>query len=275
MRGTLLCERLGRRRLLASLLVALAALPVALAQAHGPGEVAPQSLLPWSGYEAGLVGYDISWPQCPNSNFPAPPFDFAVIGVNDGRAMTKNECFAAQLAWARQAPHAPSLYLNTNSPPDGYAHADCKSTDSGCLAYHYGYEAATFAVKAAGTAAAAIQSYWLDVETGNRWSENKADNARVLQGFVDSLTSQGKKVGIYSTSYQFGRIAGSFAPKLPNWVPGVAHGPQDGPAACREAPAFGGGTVVMVQWTWTYDGNYACPPSPGPYRVTGAMLGSS
>lgn len=234
--------------------------------------VAPSLAAGAAGYPAGLAGFDISWPQC-HGGPPTDPFDFAVIGVNDGRAMTQNACFAQQVAWARQGAHAPSLYLNTNAPPDDYNVTAC-AQDAMCRSYHYGQDAAAYALSWANTAAADIGAYWLDVETANTWTADAVANAKVLQGMIEYLQAHGKSVGIYSTSYQYGKIAGSYAPGLPLWVPGVAHGPQDGPIACYTAPAFAGGRVAMVQWTWTYDGNYVCPFVAGPHRVVAPMVGT-
>ena len=112
-----------------------------------------------------------------------------------------------------------------------------------------GWESAEHLLAFARTFAPDLQYYWLDVETGNAWSADTKINASVLQGMIDFLIAQGKHVGIYSTSYQYGKIVGTYAPRLPNWVPGVAHGPADGPTACNTAPSFGGGWVAMVQWT--------------------------
>lgn len=223
-------------------------------------------------YPPNATGYDISWPQCPANN-PSATLDFAIVGVNAGKAMTQNPCFAGQVAWARKAALPPALYLNTNSPPANYTNPACRTSDKNCLNYRYGYDAAAYALSFANTAAPDVTDYWLDVETGNAWSTNKSLNARVLQGLIDYLKAHQKTVGIYSTSYQFGLIAGNFSPGLPNWVPGVAHGPEDGPAACLAAPSFGGGTVVMVQWTWTYDASYVCPPQVN-HRISMPMAAS-
>ncbi|MEO9254993.1 MAG: LysM peptidoglycan-binding domain-containing protein [Tepidiformaceae bacterium] len=203
------------------------------------------------------LGYDISWPQC-GGGYPETPFSFAVIGINHHDPFTKNGCLADELNWARQGSIGPMLYMNSGGPPEGYQNAECSSADALCLSYEFGFAAASYSFDYANSLAPEIPEYWLDVEAFNDWPSNTAANARVIQGMIDALQSRGKIVGIYSTNYQFTTIAGSYAPGLPNWIPGVARQPDQGPGACLSAPTFGSGFVAMVQWTLTFDGNYLC-----------------
>ncbi|MCK9518136.1 MAG: hypothetical protein M0R74_03765, partial [Dehalococcoidia bacterium] len=76
---------------------------------------------------------------------------------------------------------------------------------------------------------------------------------------IDYLEGVGLDVGIYSTPYQWGVIAGDYRPGLPVWTAG-ARDVYDAAARCDNPRyAFGGGTVELVQWVETYDMNYACP----------------
>jgi hypothetical protein len=216
----------------------------------------------------GSQGYDISWPQC-GGPYPSEPLGFAIIGVNDGRSFTQNSCFASQYRWAWGGAHpplllmpnryAPSLYINTDAPAPGYTRSDCAPADLSCIYYRYGRDAAAYAVQYAQSQGATVTSYWLDVEPDNYWTPDTHLNAIVLSGMIAELQSRGMTVGIYSTSYMFRMIAGDYMPGLPVWVPGIAHGPAEGPSACTSAPAFGGGKVAMVQWTTVYDASYVCP----------------
>jgi LysM repeat protein len=203
------------------------------------------------------LGYDISWPQCGGA-YPTSPFAFAVIGINHHDPFTQNGCLGDELAWARQGSIGPMLYMNAGAPPDGYQNPACGVQDQSCLHYQYGFAAANYSFGYANAFAPDIPEYWLDVESFNRWSADTALNTRVIQGMIDALQGHGKTVGIYSTNFQFTSIAGGFAPGLPNWIPGVAHQPADGPSACLSAKTFGGGFVAMVQWTMTYDGDFLC-----------------
>lgn len=220
--------------------------------------------------EPGTYGYDISYPQCP-SRVPSGAFGFGIIGVNNGKAMTQNPCMPAQLTWAKKGAADPSVYINTNSPPAGFKSPLCVSTDRVCLAFEYGRQAAAYAMSYVEKHAPGIERYWLDVESANTWSTDTHENASVLRGMIAGLTGAGKSVGIYSTSYQFTRIAGNFSPGLDNWVPRPEAKRDTAGAFCRSTPSFGGGRVVMIQLWYTFDENYACPPqssSPVPPPTT-------
>jgi hypothetical protein len=240
--------------------------------------------------EPAALGNDISWPQC-GSDLPAPPA-FAVIGVNGGRANTENPCLATQLAWAAgtsgTAGGTPAaLYVNTANPGPGeswwwpasnaYRSTDlsnpygvCDGAGTAACAYVYGYAMAFDDVNLRGIPDPAHHIWWLDVETGNSWSPDRAANAADLEGMTAYLQSVGAEVGIYSTTYQFGKIAGSVDPgsnlyKLKNWIPG-ATSTASAQANCSAAPLTPGGTVTLTQFTaGSLDYNYQCsalPPVP-------------
>ncbi len=211
-------------------------------------------------------GYDVSYPQCSYS-MPSPPMDFVIIGVNGGKALTQNPCFGSQLQWARRTA-APSVYLNTNAAPVTYTNPNCRATDYWCASYYYGREAAYYALAAVSVSGPELLIYWLDVETGNYWTGDTVANSRVLQGMIEVLQLAGKQVGIYSTSLQFGRVAGSYQPGLPVWAPIPGTTRETAAQVCRTAPTFGGGTIVMIQVTNYYDENFTCPPQNLPHSVT-------
>jgi hypothetical protein len=215
--------------------------------------------------QPGSYGYDISFPQCP-SRVPTGTFAFGIVGVNNGRPLTQNPCMPAQLAWARQGTADLSVYVNTNSPPAGYANAACPPSDRVCLAFEYGKQAAAYSMAYVNQHAPSVQRYWLDVETANTWSSNTQENAAVLRGMITAYTAAGKSLGIYSNSYQFRLIAGNFAPGLDNWIPRPEATRETAAAFCRSTPSFGGGRIVMIQLWYAFDENYACatPGEPQP-----------
>lgn len=251
MEAILACDR--RRRVL---------LTIALAAAVALG--ASGSAFAAGSYVSGTSGYDISWPQCGGA-YPPGPYAFGIVGVTGGRAFYHNACLADEFHWATAGSTAPSLYMNLNyaigttasnglSGPKG----DCSRRDKACQAYNYGYNAALDAATYGASVGATATTWWLDIETGNSWSRDKTLNAMVIQGAIDYLGTLGT-VGIYSTAYQWGVIAGSFSPGLPNWVAG-APSRDAAPAYCADtSKAFAGGQAWLVQYpNGSFDGDYAC-----------------
>ncbi|OAI40421.1 hypothetical protein AYO38_00975 [bacterium SCGC AG-212-C10] len=206
----------------------------------------------------GATGVDVSWPQCDSQQLPADILGYAVIGVNGGRITSRNDCLEGQFAWAKQADSVPHVYMNTNAPPDGYKHEFCPN-DPACAYYQWGWDHTRATVAYARSKNADARYWWLDVETGNYWSNNVFLNAEVLQGAIDYLKSTGHIIGIYSTPRQWGIIAGNYRPHLPNWTAGAAD-LAEAKKRCTAQYAFGGGTVVMVQYvSEEFDTNYVCP----------------
>jgi hypothetical protein len=82
------------------------------------------------------------------------------------------------------------------------------------------------------------------------------------------LQGIGAEVGIYSTSYQFGIIAGQPGPGsrlngLKSWLAG-ATSTDSAAEFCSAYPLTAGGTVALTQFTdGDLDYNYSCiPPAP-------------
>jgi hypothetical protein len=236
--------------------------PVA-AVGSGDGTAIPQApLAPTTS-----LGYDISWPQC-GGEVPAPPYSFGVIGVTDGHLFSTNPCLRDEWKWATSHGSFASLYVNTNA----FNAAELQSFlsagaagchgDVGCALYQWGRQGAQAALRAAGDLPA--PGWWLDVETGNEWLPDTAANAVVLRGMIDTLRQAGKQVGIYSTSLQWGRIAGGFNPGLPTWVAGV---PSSAPMQWCTGHSFGGGQTWMVQTdTGLFDPDLLCSAGVAHYR---------
>ena len=215
-------------------------------------------------YPQGGTGYDISFPQCGQA-YPSPPVGFAIVGVNDGQAFTDNPCLASEAAWA--GPKL-SLYINLNAPPAGSTAGQtgpagtCVGNDTGCIAYNYGFNAAVHAFSYATTSGISNAAvWWLDVETANTWDTSLHNNAETIQGALDALGSEGVLAGIYSTSYQWGLIAGRYAPAKPIWV-ATGSDVSVGVQFCDPIHGFGGGTTWLTQFGAMgvpFDQDYACP----------------
>ncbi|HEX4862954.1 MAG TPA: hypothetical protein VFV02_02715 [Acidimicrobiales bacterium] len=124
------------------------------------------------------------------------------------------------------------------------------------------------------TGGEALYNYpvWLDVETGNSWlsgSAGLAMNIADLQGMIAAIdhagsTTGAKPVGVYSTSYQFGQVAGTPTSAqagtlagVPVWIPGARR--ESGAVSNCSLQSFTGGPVTITQWLGqTYDGDYSC-----------------
>lgn len=222
-----------------------------------------------SPYPAGSSGYDVSFPQC-GMTLPSQPA-FGIVGVTGGRAFTHNPCLRAQYQWASSSGKPPSVYINTKYPSgttigqrDTGPAGACAGTDTRCQAYNYGYKTAQDAVAYAKTQGVFdVAMWWLDVETENTWSEDKAMNAVVLGAAIDYLKTLNVSIGIYSTAYQWGIIAGTYAPGYPVWVGGgsdLAHAQR----LCSTG-AFGGGDVQLVQYVATpFSKDLVCGTPAGP-----------
>ncbi len=223
-------------------------------------------------YTSGTTGYDISWPQCPDqsNDIPSAPAAVSVVGVNGGAAFNHNDCLPAEAAWGRQG--GLTLYMNINSPfvndttPSHGATGPagtCAPTDSNCMAYNYGYNAAEDAWSYAAGQGVVSPMWWLDVEgpagSGNPlWSSDTAANDQVVAGALAALTGLGAEPGIYSTITQWDEIAGStYAPDVPAWRAGAGDitGAQN---LCTAS--FTSGETWLVQYGSPnpVDNDYAC-----------------
>ena len=207
----------------------------------------------------GVVGYDISWPQC-SGPYPAPSA-LAIVGINDGTAFTGNPCFAQEAAWA--GPNL-SVYMNLNAPdptnPSQFASGPsgvCAPGAAACDSFNYGFNAASDALGRAHQAGFAPRNMWLDVETGNAWSPDTGLNDQVIAGAVTALSRAGVTPGIYSTGYQYSQIAGAFNASAAEWLAtGVG---LTAPSPACATPTFTGGRVTLVQGSLgPFDGDYAC-----------------
>jgi hypothetical protein len=230
------------------------------------------------------VGNDISWPQCAKT-LPTGQA-FGIVGVNDGLANNTNPCFADELAWSQKSVGGTgqpftALYVNTANPgltgswwptsntyptnaasPVSNPYGICTGADDAACAYMYGYAKAYDDVNSRGVANPSTYLWWLDVETTNSWETNTTANAADLEGMTAYMQSIGAHVGIYSTRYQWGVIAGpvssaSNLAKLPNWIPG-ARTLTGARANCSAAPLMAGKVTVSQYLSHNLDYDYSC-----------------
>ena len=212
----------------------------------------------------GQTGWDISWPQCDGAK---PPDDggWAIIGVTGGRAFKYNRCLGEQWKWATNG-RAAGVYINVNFPRGehelsrGYSSVhqpECNGAIS-CIAWNFGWNGAQDALAYAAANDVKVPFVWLDVEQLNYWAPQPELNAVVIRGAIEAVRSAGMEVGIYSTPYQWKKIAGAEAPGVPVWTAGAAN--LDAAALYCIDRGFGGGPAVLVQLLpEQFDFNLACP----------------
>lgn len=209
----------------------------------------------------GLIGNDISYPQC-GGEYPAPGYAYGIVGVSGGRAFKRNPCLADQWRWAKASGKA-SVYVNVNFPQVEWElqagstgpQPECNGHIS-CIAFNFGYNGILDALAHARESGVDAHFWWLDVETMNYWTGDTELNSVVIRGAMEALRAAGKDIGVYSTDYQWRKIAGGFAPGLPVWVAGAPNMAQ-APRWCQRT--FGGGQVVMVQTIPVrFDENIVC-----------------
>jgi len=207
-----------------------------------------------------------------------------VIGVNGGVASNSNPCFSSEynsaflLGGSTEQPHA-SVYVNTGNPGLAAAwwpasdhtqigtaivnpNGSCDNLPGAACAYVYGYSMAQADYRRVRKALVRMPDlWWLDVETSNTWQSDVVANAASLSGMVAYFESRQLAVGLYSTTYQWNKIAGatqatSNLAGLPSWLAG---GSRLGAAGdCEKSPLTPGGHVAMVQYVAQLDQDYSC-----------------
>jgi len=158
-----------------------------------------------------------------------------------------------------------SLYLNTGYPGQNYGlkfqHQPklCSLTDSLCLAYNYGFNAAHNSIEYANLHYVHSVIWWLDVENSNSWTDNTLDNRESLIGMEAALQKYTflPTIGFYSYPGQWDSITGYWENNLPNWVATGSNSYSYAVSYCSNQNFTGGGTWLS-QYTTNLDYNYIC-----------------
>jgi hypothetical protein len=208
-------------------------------------------------YPSGKTGYDVSWPNC-SAKPPSKPL-FGIVGVSDGTGYSGNPCLAKEASWFPSL----SLYVNTGWY-DQSSHINptspkvCAAGDADCLAYNYGYNGGLYALNYATSQGVHSVVWWLDVETGNTWNADTTQNRNSLQGEYDALAANGATtIGVYSTTYQWDTITGSWLNGWPGWGATTVRTASQAAQFCV-GHQFTGGPTYLIQYTGTLDQDYAC-----------------
>jgi ribosomal protein L24E len=243
-------------------------------------------------FPPGATGYDISQFQCPGFPFfgsiPPAPQGVAVVQVSGGAIdASPNPCYAAEVSWAGSNDSAYIFMDGLPSPAPPVSDSGPAGTCNGnvsCESYNFGWYWARNWVAYSRNLGVDPWLWWLDVETDGAWNggpAGQASNASVISGAYAGLQASGVVPGIYSTAYQWGKVAGSLAfPNVPLWIPGAGNisggdfSAQNFCAGTIPAPygtlyePFADGIVTLVQYglvgngyngpSSKYDRDYAC-----------------
>jgi hypothetical protein len=212
-------------------------------------------------YSEGTTGVDVSWPKPNCSATPPTQAAFGIVGVTGGLVFTPNDCLLVEGSWFANR----ALYMNTGYPGTSLAikyasyPRQCPHTDTNCLAYNFGFNAAEYALLYAASLNVHATTWWLDVETENSWSTKPQENQASIQGAIDAVRQEAifATVGVYSTPLQWQKITGGWKNGLPNWVGTGGTKRDDAVAACNGSDFTGGGTV-LAQYILDLDHDYVC-----------------
>jgi len=210
---------------------------------------APAKIKLSESYSKGAMGYAISYPQC-GSDFPKQSYDFGVLGVTNGRSLTKNPCLKSELAWANKGLYAPAFYINLSNPPLSdkiIKSLGCDKIDQKCLAYRFGYRTAKEAREYAVSQGALPGAWWLDIQTISSWSAKTSINAQAVLGAVAYFKEQNLAVGLSATPYQWNKVVGDLETGLPTWVPG-RYNKKFAAKYCLTGKSYSGGNIRQVAY---------------------------
>lgn len=220
-------------------------------------------------------GFDVSWPQCSGAaarHMPPAGAEYVILGLTDGAGHTLNPCLGSQLAWARANGVKVGAYLVPSYPTRGElaaarhgAYGDCGRSLL-CRLRNDGAAQVLDAVRTMRGSGMHAPMVWIDVEFRRYlpWSRSRARNAAVLQGAVREMHRLHERYGVYTTSYMWHAIAGSYYLNVPNWLPVGHTRPRVAQRMCRQTAT--GGPAWLVQYTRSLDSDLTCPvldPVPG------------
>jgi len=231
------------------------------AEASGGGQPLPAR-------EPGVVGGDVSWPQCPagmgiphkistGAPMPAGSAAYVLIGLTNGPGFHPNPCLADQVAWARER-HLLVAAYSVVSWPD-----DAAQQQYGGLR-EAGYAEAKFNLRSMKAAGLESPIIWLDIESVPfyDWSADPAANAEVVLGAAQGYVDAGYRVGVYSTPHLWESVVGDLSLGVPEWRAAGQTSQAEALARCGRDWLIQGGTGVLAQWVEDgRDVDVTCPGS--------------
>lgn len=185
----------------------------------------------------------------------------------------------------------PSSWPTSTSPTNPYKEIPCtalRESNQAC-SWEYGYSKAKSAVSHfIANIPEGISNdpksyvWWLDVEQANSWQGDSREGGPIEEEFENNVAAlvgwtqyfkenQISKVGVYSTSYQWGQITGNLIQgtnlvNLPTWYALGRTSVSTAAGACsHENKRFTGGPILLTQYvSKNLDYNYSCPAASDP-----------
>jgi hypothetical protein len=219
----------------------------AQAAASGMGQpIAPR--------DPGVIGGDVSWPQCPagmgiphkiSTGAPMPTDDaeYVVIGLTNGPGFHANPCLADQVAWVQQRKLLVAAY-SVISWPD-----DATRKQYGGLR-RAGYAQAQFNIASMNAVGLDSPIVWLDIEhvPFYDWSSDTQANAEVVLGAAQGYADAGYRVGVYSTPHLWQSVVGDLSLGLPEWRAAGQTSQAEALSRCGSDWLIQGGVAALAQW---------------------------
>lgn len=304
----------GSRSLVRRLLTAAATVVAAGATALAATVAAP--VVPAaSATSTTLLGYDVSWPQCPKGTGtdvgggygvglgnPMPPTttQFVVIGLTAGLPFTRNPCLASQVDFVKSHSIYRGAYTMAGYPTAAqlatYGTAGPKTgTTLADKLYNTGYAMAKYDLASMRAAGLSVPFVWIDVEPrphvdtahGNWPSNNTANNRQVLLGIAAGYQAAGLATGWYSYLSAWGYvgsdgtvhpgITGNWKDGTPMWRAGnyTGTGYDGARSICSVAP-LNNGPIWMGQRVYgDSDLDATCAKLPSYSTIFGGALPAS
>lgn len=226
-------------------------------------------------------GSDISWPQCTagvgpipervglGMPMPKPEWEFVIVGLTNGPAMTQNPCLSDQLTWAKERKLLVSAYAVATYPSDAdlAEHGDDGPYDAdttpGRLA-NWGHAQAEFNLATLEEMGLDVPAVWIDVEPVPTpplvaWSSDKAANAAVVKGIERAYREADLTVGVYSTPGLWDTVVGNLSFGVPEWRAAGETSESEAVSRCG-GESIQGGDALIGQWVEERrDRNVTCP----------------
>ena len=219
----------------------------AQAQASGMGQPLPPR-------DPGVVGGDVSWPQCPagmgiphkistGAPMPAAGAAYVLIGLTNGPGFHANPCLADQVAWVEERKLLVAAY-SVISWPD-----DAAQQQYGGLR-EAGYAQAQFNIESMTGAGLDSPIVWLDIEhvPFYDWSTDTAANAEVVLGAAQGYADAGYRVGVYSTPHLWASVVGDLSLGVPEWRAAGKTSQAEALSRCGSDWRIQGGVAALAQW---------------------------